>query len=63
MPVIELWGVVFARTYFPDIKCQAEGTFSAIDQCPRERERDQYLQHQNKDMRSGGQNIGYSWAS
>ena len=37
--VIELWDVVFARTYFPGTKCQAEGTFSAIDQCHRERER------------------------
>lgn len=35
----ELWDVMLARTYFPDTKCQAEGTFSAIDQCHRERER------------------------
>lgn len=37
--VIELWDVVFARTYFPDTMCQAEGTFFAIDQCHKERER------------------------
>jgi hypothetical protein len=30
--VIELWDVVFARTYFPHTKCQAEGTFSVIVQ-------------------------------
>lgn len=27
------------------------------------KERDLYLQHQSKGLRSGGQNIGYSWAS
>jgi hypothetical protein len=29
--MIQLWNVVFARTYFPHTKCQVEVTFSAID--------------------------------